>query len=65
MVKFYFIFLQNGEMVKNVDLNFKNVLHKYLICSLEYISMIVYTNVENHLFLPLLIRLEVENNRTL
>ena len=37
-------------MVKNGDLNFKMFSHKYFIISLEYISMIVYTNVENHLF---------------
>ena len=55
MVKFYFIFLKNGEMVKNGDLNFKIFPHKYFIGSLEYISMNVYTNVENHLFSSLLI----------
>ena len=49
MVKFYF-FLKIGEMVKNGDLNFNFFSHKYFISSLEYISMIVYTNVENHLF---------------
>ena len=38
-------------MVKNGDLNFKLFSHKYFISSLEYISMIVYTNVENQLFL--------------
>ena len=48
-------FLKNGEMVKNGDLNFKNFSHNYFISSLEYISMIVYTNVENHLFSYLLI----------
>ena len=49
-------------MVKNGDLNlnffphkyFISSLHKYFI-SLEYISMIVYTNVENHLFSSLII----------
>ena len=45
----------NGELVKNVDLNLKIVLHKYLICFQEYISSIVYTNGENHLFSSLLI----------
>ena len=48
-------FLKNGEMVKNGDLNSKNFSHKYFISSLEYISMIVYTNVENHLFSSLYI----------
>ena len=43
-------------MVKNGDLNFKFFSHKYFISSLEYISMIVYTNVENHLFSSLLIK---------
>ena len=57
MVKFYF-FLKNGEMVKNGDLNFKNFSHKYFISSLEYISMIVYTNVENHLFSSLIISIK-------
>ena len=36
-------------MVKNGDLNLKFILQQYFICSLEYISMIVYTNGENHL----------------
>ena len=44
-------------MVKNGDLNLKNVLQWYFICSLEHISMIVYTNGENHLFSSLLIRM--------
>ena len=42
-------------MMKNGDLNFKIFSHKYFISSLEYISMIVYTNVENHLFSSLFI----------
>ena len=50
-----YIFLKNGEMVKNCDLNLKIVLPRYFICSLEYISMIVYTNGENHLFSSLII----------
>ena len=41
-------------MVKNGDLHLKIFSHKYFISSLEYISMIVYTNVENHLFSSLL-----------
>ena len=49
--------VKNGEMVKNGDLNFKIFSQKYFISSLEYISMIVYTNVENHLFSSLLITL--------
>ena len=49
MVKIYLFFLKNGEMVKNGDLNFKIFSHKYFISSLEFISMIVFTNVENHL----------------
>ena len=51
---FYF-FLKNGEMVKNGDLILKFFSHKFFISSLEYISMIVYTNVENHLFSSLYI----------
>ena len=50
-----FYFSKNGEMVKNVK--FKIFLHKYFICSLEYISMSVYTNVESHLFLYLVIKI--------
>ena len=42
--------VKNGEMEENGDLNLKIVLHKYFICSLEHISMIVYTNGEKHLF---------------
>ena len=49
IVQFY-IFLKNGEMVKNGDLNLQDFLHWYFISSLENISMIVYTNGENHLF---------------
>ena len=30
MVKFYFIFLKNGEMVKNGDLNFKLFFSQWL-----------------------------------
>ena len=60
MVNFY-IFLKNGEMVKNGDWNLKIILHKYFICSLEHISMIVYTNGENHLFLSLLMSWENHN----
>ena len=62
MVKFYFFFLKNGEMVKNGDLNFKIFSHKIFISSLEYISMIVYTNVKNHLFSSLVITLLILNS---
>ena len=51
---------QNGEILfflKNGDLNLKIFSHKYFISSLECISMIVYTNVENHLFSSLIITL--------
>ena len=56
MVKFYY-FLKNGEMVKNGYLNLKFFSHKYFISSLECISIIVYTNVENHLFSSLVMSL--------
>ena len=42
-------------MVKNGDLNFKIFSHKYFVSFLENIAMIVYTNVENHLFSSLVI----------
>ena len=48
--EFLYFFFKNCEMVKNGDLNLKLFLHKYFICSLEHIAMIVYTNGENYLF---------------
>ena len=50
----YIYFLKKWWNGEKGDLNL-NFLHKYFICSLEYISMIVYTNGENHLFSSLVI----------